>query len=200
MPELALVLYGIYFALAFAARSLIHRKRTGSTGFKGVSGRVGSLEWIGGVLFGVAIAAGVAAPILDLTDTVEPIEALDKAWLQWIGVGLFTFGLLATLAAQAAMGRSWRIGVEAGERTDLVTGGPFALVRNPIYASMLPAFLGLTLLVPSVVALAGFAALLTALEIQTRHVEEPYLRGVHGDSYGDYARRTGRFFPGVGRL
>ena len=40
------------------------------------------------------------------------------------------------------MGRSWRIGVEEGERTDLVTGGPFAIVRNPIYASMLPAFLG----------------------------------------------------------
>jgi protein-S-isoprenylcysteine O-methyltransferase Ste14 len=200
MPELALVLYSVYFVLAFAARVLIHRKRTGSAGIKGVSGRVGSLEWIGGVLFVVSIAAGVAAPILDLNDTVEPIEALDQTWLQWVGVGLFSFGLLATVAAQAAMGRSWRIGVEEGERTDLVTGGPFAIVRNPIYASMLPAFLGLTLLVPSVVALASFIALLTALEIQTRHVEEPYLRGVHGDRYGDYARRTGRFLPGVGRL
>jgi protein-S-isoprenylcysteine O-methyltransferase Ste14 len=200
MPALALVLYGVYFALAFVARSIIHWKTTGNAGFKGVSGRVGSLDWIGGVLFVAAFAAGVAAPILDLNDTVEPIEALDRTWLQWVGVGLFSFGLLATLAAQAAMGRSWRIGVEAGERTDLVTGGPFTIVRNPIFASMLPAFLGLTLLVPSVVALAGFAALLTALEIQVRYVEEPYLRGVHGDRYGDYARRIGRFFPGVGRL
>jgi protein-S-isoprenylcysteine O-methyltransferase Ste14 len=200
MPELALVFYSIYLALAFLGRILIHLKRTGNTGIKGLSGRVGSLEWVGGVAFMLGIAGCVAAPILDLDGSVEPIEALDQDWLQWAGVALFAAGLVATLAAQAAMGRSWRIGVEEGERTELVTGGPFAIVRNPIYASMIPAFLGLTLMVPSVVGLAGFAAFFAGLEIQTRHVEEPYLRSAHGDLYAAYAARTGRFFPGVGRL
>ena len=73
------------------------------------------------------------------------------------------------------MGESWRIGVDEQERTALVTSGPFAVVRNPIFAGMLPASLGLALLVPNVVALAGLAALLVALEIQVRLVEEPYL-------------------------
>ena len=39
-----------------------------------------------------------------------------------------------------------------------------------------------------------------ALELQTRLVEEPYLRRVHGAAYEEYARRVGRFVPGVGRL
>ena len=98
------------------------------------------------------------------------------------------------------MGTSWRIGVDPGERTELVTNGPFALVRNPIFAAMLPTALGLTLLVPSWIAIAGFVGLLVALELQVRVVEEPHLLRVHGASYASYAARVGRFVPGLGRL
>ena len=98
------------------------------------------------------------------------------------------------------MGTSWRIGVDHEERTDLVTSGPFALVRNPIFAAMIPTGLGLVLMVPSWVAIAGFAGLVLALEIQVRVVEEPYLLQAHGERYAAYASRVGRFVPGVGRL
>jgi protein-S-isoprenylcysteine O-methyltransferase Ste14 len=74
------------------------------------------------------------------------------------------------------------------------------MVRNPIFSAMLPTSLGLTLVVPNVVAILGFASLLIALEIQVRLVEEPYLRNVHGQAYRDYTARVGRFFPGVGRV
>jgi protein-S-isoprenylcysteine O-methyltransferase Ste14 len=116
------------------------------------------------------------------------------------GAAIFLAGLIATFYAQVAMGDSWRIGVDEGERTALVTSGPFSVVRNPIFAAMLPATLGLTLLVPNVVALAGLAALGIALEIQVRLVEEPYLLRQHGDAYRNYAGRVGRFVPGLGRL
>jgi protein-S-isoprenylcysteine O-methyltransferase Ste14 len=43
-------------------------------------------------------------------------------------------------------------------------------------------------------------AVVVALEIQVRLVEEPYRRRVHGDHYGDYAARTGRFVPLTGRF
>jgi protein-S-isoprenylcysteine O-methyltransferase Ste14 len=98
------------------------------------------------------------------------------------------------------MGESWRIGIDEGERTTLVTDGPFALVRNPIFAAMIPATLGLLLMVPNVVAAAGLVALTVALQLQTRVVEEPYLLRAHGDPYAQYAARVGRFIPGVGRI
>jgi protein-S-isoprenylcysteine O-methyltransferase Ste14 len=197
---MALGLYVLYMALAFGLRIWLQIRRTGSSGFKGISGRPGSLEWIAGVLFGVAIALGVAAPVLDVADTLEPLDALDSVGIRATGIAVFVAGLVGTLYAQVAMGASWRIGVDEGERTDLVTTGPFATVRNPIFAAMLPASLGLTLLVPNAVALAGLAALWVALEIQVRLVEEPYLLRAHGDAYRQYAARVGRFVPGLGRF
>ena len=200
MAGLALGAYALYLALAFGARTLIQLRRTGSSGFKGVSGRLGSAEWLAGVLFVVAIVVGVLAPVLALTDTVEPIEPLDTGAVHAAGIALFLAGLAGTLAAQIAMGESWRIGVDPSETTELVTAGPFALVRNPIFSAMLPTSLGLALMVPSVVAIAGLVALFVALELQVRVVEEPYLLAKHGETYRDYASRVGRFVPGAGKL
>src|SRR5687767_7542739 len=197
---LALGLYVLYMALAFGLRTWLQLRRTGESGFKGISGRAGSLEWTAGVLFVVAVAVGVAAPVLDLLDVIEPLDALDAAGVRATGIAIFVVGLVATFYAQVAMGESWRIGVDERERTALVTTGPFAVVRNPIFAGMLPASLGLALLVPNVVAIAGLVALWVALEIQVRLVEEPYLLRAHGDSYRQYAARVGRFVPGLGRL
>jgi protein-S-isoprenylcysteine O-methyltransferase Ste14 len=197
---IALGLYVLYLAIAFGLRTWLQLRRTGSSGFKGISGRPGSLEWTAGVLFVVAIAVGFAAPVLDVAGVLEPVDALDSNGLKATGIALFVAALIATFYAQVAMGESWRIGVDEGERTDLVTEGPFSLVRNPIFSAMLPASLGLTLLVPNVVAIAGLAALLLALEIQVRLVEEPYLLKVHGTTYSEYASRVGRFVPGLGRL
>jgi protein-S-isoprenylcysteine O-methyltransferase Ste14 len=200
VDALALGAYAVYMALAFGLRTAIQLRRTGGSGFEGVSGRPGSAEWWAGVLFVVAIAVGIAAPVLALVDVVEPIGALDNGVVHVAGIALFGVGLAGTLAAQVAMGDSWRIGVDEQATTELVTSGPFAFVRNPIFAAMLPASAGLALMVPSVVAFGGLAALIVALELQVRVVEEPYLLRVHGDRYARYAARVGRFAPGVGRI
>jgi protein-S-isoprenylcysteine O-methyltransferase Ste14 len=200
MATLALIGFIVYFGLAFGVRSLVQRRRTGSTGFKGISGAPGSPEWLGGVAFVLAIALALAAPLLALAGIAEPLDALDGRVGYVTGGVVFAAGLAATLLAQAAMGASWRIGVDERETTALVTDGPFALVRNPIFAAMIPTGLGLALLCPSAVAVAGFVALIVALELQTRRVEEPYLLRAQGTAYADYAARVGRFVPGVGRL
>jgi len=200
MAAVALVLYCVYLLLAFGLRTLIQLRRTGSTGFHGLGGRPGSAEWIAGAGFTLALALGAAAPVLALLGLVEPITALDSAGLHIAGLALALAGIGLTFYAQVAMGTSWRIGVDPAERTELVTSGPFALVRNPIFAAMTPTALGLTLLVPSPVALAGLAGLVVALELQVRVVEEPYLVRAHPGTYPAYAARVGRFVPGVGLL
>ena len=200
MPELALALYVLYFGLAFGLRSIAQKRATGSTGFKGISGKPGSAEWVGGVGFVVAVVLGFLAPVLDLAGVLDPIDALDGEIGHAAGIGLFWGGLVTTLGAQFAMGESWRIGVDESEQTEMVTSGPFSIVRNPIFTAMVPTALGLALLVPNVVAVVGFVALVVALQIQVRLVEEPYLLKVHGRAYADYARRVGRFVPLLGRL
>lgn len=129
MATVALIAYAVYLALAFGVRSWLQARRTGSTGFRGINGSVGSAEWLAGVLFVVALVIGVAAPVLALLQAVEPIGALDRRPAHIAGIVLFVGGLAATLAAQVAMGESWRIGVDRSERTDLVTDGPFSIVR-----------------------------------------------------------------------
>ncbi|MDI3422276.1 hypothetical protein [Streptomyces luteolus] len=44
------------------------------------------------------------------------------------------------------------------------------------------------------------AAMLIGIELQVRRIEEPCLRHVHGAAWQEYAARTGRFVPGLGRL
>ena len=196
----ALLLYLLYGVLAFAGRVVVHLRRTGSSGVKGVSGRPGSVEWIAGVLFIAAIALGVVGAAVDALDVLRPVEPLDGTAVRAVGITLFTVGLAGTILAQAAMGASWRIGVDEEERTELVTDGPFAVVRNPIYAAMIPAIGGLALLVANAVSLGAWALLVVALELQTRVVEEPHLLRAHGERYTSYAARVGRFLPGLGRL
>ena len=171
---------------------------TGSSGFKGLSGRIGSVEWVAGVLFVVALVGGAAGAALHVDAAV--LRSLAAGGLKTAGIVLFALGALATVAAQAAMGASWRIGVDETETTQLVTDGPFALARNPIFTTMVVTALGLFLIVPNVVTFVAFLALLLALELQVRVVEEPYLLKKHGDSYRDYARKVGRFVPWLGRL
>ncbi len=200
MAALALALLVLYASLAFGARAIVQFRRTGSTGFIGISGRPGSPGWLGGVLFAAAIGLILAAPLLHLAGAIKPFAPFEEPAVQALGVALYCFGLAGTLVAQRAMGSSWRVGVDTSERTDLVTAGPFALVRNPIFAAMIPTSVGLTLMVPSVVAIGGLLALVVALHLQVRVVEEPYLAATHGQAYADYAGRVGRFVPGMGRL
>jgi protein-S-isoprenylcysteine O-methyltransferase Ste14 len=77
--------------------------------------------------------------------------------------------------------------------------GPFRVVRNPIFSFMVVAVGGLGLLVPNLAALFAVVALVIALELHVRFVEEPHLLRTHGEAYKSYAHRTGRFIPRIGR-
>jgi len=196
----ALGLAGLYVFLAIGVRMIIQYRRTGSSGFQGTHGEPGSVEWLANVLFVVGVGGGLAAPAFSLFGLSLPIGALDGSSGHTLGFVLCLLGLAATFAAQLAMGDSWRIGVDPKESTALVTGGPFQIVRNPIYSAMIPTCLGFVLLVPNAVAVAAWLALVVGLELHVRRVEEPYLLRVHGRAYTDYAARVGRFVPGMGRL
>lgn len=196
MPELGLVLYVAYVAVVFAGRALLLRSRTGTAGWRGISGRPGSAAWWGGVLFALALAGGLVGAALGATDVFGPADRTPAL----VGVVLYVVGTAASIAAQHAMGSSWRVGVAEDEQTELVSSGLFGLARNPFFTVLTVTAAGLTLLVGNVVAALSFALLVLAIELQVRVVEEPYLLRTHGERYGRYAARVGRFVPRVGRL
>ncbi|MGK5448975.1 methyltransferase family protein [Streptomyces radiopugnans] len=194
--QAALALHLGWAGFAFGVRAAVQRRRTGDAGFRGVSGRPGEASWWAGVLFVAALLGGAAAPAAALAGL--PTAAVPA--LRWTGLVVALAGMAATTAAQTNMGASWRVGVDAGERTTLVTGGLFAHVRNPVFTAMTVTGTGLALMVPNPVSLIAVAALIAAVQLQVRVVEEPYIRAVHGPAYAAYTARTGRFLPGTGRL
>lgn len=107
-----------------------------------------------------------------------------------VGLGCF----VATVHCWIVMGRNWSVAVLPGQTKQLVTNGPFALVRHPIYA------LSILLMVCSVVAvpnllLAVAAAVHITLMRRKAQIEEQFLAGEFGDTWQVYAARTGRFLP-----
>jgi protein-S-isoprenylcysteine O-methyltransferase Ste14 len=198
--SIALVLFAIFGVLGFGWRSWLHYRRTGSSGFRGASGRIASTEWFAGVGFVVALTVAVSAPILQRINIIQPISILTAVWIQVAGIGVATVGIAATVYAQLEMGDSWRIGVDEQETTTLVHTGVFGRVRNPIYTAMFTFGLGIALVTPNLVACAGFILLVATIELQVRRVEEPYLSRTHGDAYRAYTASVGRFIPGVGLI
>jgi protein-S-isoprenylcysteine O-methyltransferase Ste14 len=178
-------------------RGWLQWRRTGDTGLRLGAFAGPPAERAGALLFVLALALGLAAPLGELLGALRAVETLRAPVL---GTALWLAGLAGMLHAQLAMGASWRIGVDPSERTALHTDGPFRFVRNPIFSWIVVTAAGLALLVPNAASLGSLVALVASIEVQVRLVEEPYLRRTHGEAYASWARRTGRFVPGVGRL
>jgi protein-S-isoprenylcysteine O-methyltransferase Ste14 len=198
MAAIALTLYITWAALAFGWRTIVQYQRTGDTGLR-LHTRAGTPQWWAKIGFVIAIILGFAAPVAAVAG-IDNLSTLDVTSLHVVGVIVTIVGIALTVIAQFAMAESWRIGVDPNERTPLVTTGVFAMVRNPIFTAMLVTATGLTLTIPNVVSVIGLVALIAALEVQVRLVEEPYLVVTHGTDYRRYAQRVGRFAPKIGRL
>lgn len=117
------------------------------------------------------------------------------AFLGWIavpGLILAAAGAAFALAAQAQMAASWRIGAFEGGVGELVTGGFFALSRNPVFVGQLALFAGLALVRPDPVQAVLSLAVWIAAVLQVR-IEEPVLAASLGEPYRAWAARTPRW-------
>lgn len=193
-PALALVLLVVFTAAGFGWRTLVQVRRHGDSGWRFT--RTGPDRVVGPALLLAFVLLGVG-PVVAVVGASPTTGGAVAAVL---GAALAVAAGVLTVLAQVQMGASWRIGVEAGERTDLVTAGLFGHVRNPIFTGMLLFAVGIALLVPNVPTVVGAVLALATIQGQVRLVEEPNLIAVHGEVYRRWAASTGRFVPGVGRL
>lgn len=118
------------------------------------------------------------------------------SWILDIAVGLTAMGLLFTVWARRYIGPNWSATVTIKRDHELVTGGPYALVRHPIYTGLLLAFAGSALAVGEWRGVLAVAVASIALWRKLR-LEERWMRQQFGAVYQDYSRRVAALIPFV---
>src|SRR5205823_4318343 len=102
-------------------------------------------------------------------------------WRAGSGLGLFALGLGFAILARVHIGRNWGTPMTQKDEPELVTSGPYRLVRHPIYAGILLAGAGTAIALSwmwvTAVILAGVYFLYSAT------VEERYLTEQFPSSY-----------------
>ncbi|HEU4960286.1 MAG TPA: isoprenylcysteine carboxylmethyltransferase family protein [Sphingomonas sp.] len=187
LPGLAALMLGF---VAFLVALIAARQRRGP---KDAGERRSARSLVGIAIQCVAFfvaSFGVRTARLDPLSTPALVEAVVIALLMIAAVALFVW-------ASRTMGRNWSVVARTRSDHELVTTGPFAHVRHPIYTA-----LGLFLLALAI-GLGNEPRLILALPIYAlgtwlRIVEEErLLREAFGDRYAAYAARVKRFVPGL---
>jgi protein-S-isoprenylcysteine O-methyltransferase Ste14 len=112
-----------------------------------------------------------------------------------VGTGVILIG--AALIAWAVLHfRSWRFRATLSKGHQLATGGPFGLLRHPIYMGLNLLALGSAIWVPTPTLWAACLLMFIGSDLRGR-AEERILDEAFGDSYRDYCRNTKRFVPGL---
>ncbi|OAN64067.1 methyltransferase family protein [Sphingomonas sp. TDK1] len=136
------------------------------------------------------VAIGPLRPSLPAASAAAVGQAVVVALLIGTCVSLF-------ISAAVAMGRNWSIGARTRRDHDLVTWGPFAVIRHPIYTGLLALLLALS------VAFGHWRGLILGLPLFAWgtwiriQAEESLLLAHFGRQYQAYAARVKRFLPGI---
>ena len=131
-------------------------------------------------------------PFLLLLALVTFRESADA--LTWIpGLGLLTFGEGIRIWSVAVIGKDSRTRGSSAVR--LVTDGPYACVRNPLYAGNLLLTFGTTLISELLWCLPIVAALFLIQYVPIVLWEEQVMRERFGEAYRAYCRRVPRWLP-----
>ncbi len=115
-------------------------------------------------------------------------------WTFWGGAAVTLAGLLFAVWAREHLGANWSRSVTIKRNHELITTGPYAVVRHPIYTGILAGFLGSVIALSQLRGLVAFALVFLALLVKLR-MEEQWMRSQFGQTYADYAHHTAALVP-----
>jgi len=107
------------------------------------------------------------------------------------------FSVWMVIAAVRTLGKQWAVAARVLESHELITGGPYHIVRNPIYTGMFG------MLIATGIAASQWWAVVLGIVLfwygtQFRiSVEEKLLREAFGEKFDQYAREVPPLIPGV---
>jgi protein-S-isoprenylcysteine O-methyltransferase Ste14 len=143
------------------------------------------------LLVGLAFPQFLSASPLSLL----PIASLASAVA---GVALFVSGCGLIAWAALHLGAELTVAIETREGGRLVTSGPYAAIRHPIYTGVFLLVIGESVALASP-ALATYTLVAVYCANVRARAEENLLSSdpVHGAAYRDYQARTGAFLPSL---
>ena len=112
----------------------------------------------------------------------------------WIGSAITAAGLLFSIWARRHLGRNWSQAVTIKAGHELITSGPYALVRHPIYSGLLLGFAGTAVALGQWRGLLAVGLVFSVLWRKLR-LEEQWMRAHFGGLYEAYARRVAALVP-----
>jgi protein-S-isoprenylcysteine O-methyltransferase Ste14 len=121
--------------------------------------------------------------------------AIDDPILETLGAVLFLAGLGMAVWARLYLGRNWGMPMTRKDEPELVTSGPYRLVRHPIYSGILLAVLG-TALATDLYWLIVLIVMGTYFLYSAR-VEEKLMADIFPNTYPSYKASTKMLIPFV---
>lgn len=146
------------------------------------------------VVFLIAIAL-LSLPHIPLPWLYRPIAPY-SLWMFWLGAAITAAGLLFAIWARHDLGANWSRSVTIKQDHELITSGPYRLVRHPIYTGLLLAFLGSAIAITQYRGLVALVLVFISLWYKLR-LEERWMREQFGESYDAYSRHTSALVPGI---
>jgi len=140
------------------------------------------------------VTSGVLMLVSPLTDAAGVAVLPGGAVLRWAGFALYAVGFLLMIFAPMYLGKQFSIHVTLQEGHELITTGPFAVLRHPRYAGCVYWGLGLPLVFASLPGLV-LGIIYGALFLWRIHDEERLLDEHFQDQWRAYAARTRRLVP-----
>ncbi|MGA8870588.1 MAG: isoprenylcysteine carboxylmethyltransferase family protein [Candidatus Acidiferrales bacterium] len=154
-------------------------------------------DWKSGAGFLLQAAAYAICFVFARTyfSAIRPMSYLAEVILVGVTIAIVVASVWFCYAAAMALGKQWALVARVIEGHELISTGPYAVVRNPIYLAMLGMYVASALAVTRwQAALIGLIVFLAGTAIRIR-AEENLLRGAFGARFSDYARRVPAFFP-----
>lgn len=115
------------------------------------------------------------------------------AWF-WVGSAVTACGLLFSVWARSHLGKNWSQAVTVKKDHELITSGPYALVRHPTYTGFLTAFIGSALARGEWRGILAVILVFVALYRKLK-LEEKWMQAQFGEVYKAYARRVSALVP-----
>jgi protein-S-isoprenylcysteine O-methyltransferase Ste14 len=163
----------------------------------GAKCNAGSRVWRAGIglrlILILLIAVVVRFPALRefLAETQRAARHSDI--LGWAGVVLCVLGFGLAMVARWYLGRNWGMPMSRKEQPELVTSGPYAYIRHPIYSGLILAMFGSAMGVTIIWALVLVP--IGAYFIYSARREEALMLQQFPEQYAAYRARTGMLAP-----